>query len=74
MNIILTNSLLLGSESGISFADFDFRLSMLPTWAQNAALSRPSMAQVTFNNPKTEKRVNLKGAEGKWAEVHVQLG
>ncbi len=53
--------------------DFDFRLSMLPPWAQRAALSRPSMAEVgprqMMVSDDSETAQRGKTAEGKWAEV-----
>lgn len=63
--------MMMGSEQ----PDFDFRLSMLPTWAQKAAMSRPSVAQQAS---KGLQRVHsaesgIRMAEGKWAEVCVIL-
>ena len=53
--------------------DFDFQLSMLPVWAQKAALSRPSVAQQAAASKEysggTAPAVGSRLAEGKWAEV-----
>ncbi len=54
--------------------DFDFRLSMLPTWARKAAMSRPSMAQHAAARDlkrvhSAESAISSRTAEGKWAEV-----
>ena len=73
MDNVLTEQdvMMMGSEQ----PDFDFRLSMLPTWARKAAMSRPSMAQEAS---KGLQRVHsaesgIRMAEGKWAEVGVIL-
>lgn len=50
--------------------DFDFRLSMLPAWAQKAAMSRPSVAgQVKDFSVNSATDGGTKTVEGKWAEV-----
>ncbi len=54
-------------------ADFDFRLSMLPEWAQKAALSRPSVAHMAASKGGVSSRKDSgllsKAAGGKWEEV-----
>ena len=61
--------------------DFDFQLNMLPVWAQKAALSRPSVAQqaasskehLSSDSSGTTHSVGSRMAEGKWAEVRMNL-
>ena len=51
-------------------ADFDFRLSMLPEWAQKAALSRPSVAHMA-EKVTTKRKDSGPVAGGRWEEVSM---
>ena len=60
-------------------AKFNFRLSVLPMWAQKAALSRPSVAQQASarhqHRTVSEKNENIssKMADGKWESVSERV-
>ena len=59
-------------EEPLEQTDFDFRLSMLPEWAQKAALSRPSVALSSAGKTSNQQKDNqpqARGAEGRWEEV-----
>ena len=69
-------------EEDMEQPDFEFKLSMLPVWAQKAALSRPSVAQqaaaasfskeFSSGSGGTIPSVGSRVAEGKWAEVREE--
>jgi len=60
-----------GDVEPVEQGDFDFRLSMLPEWAQKAALSRPSVALASkkISSQKKDNQPQAKGAAGRWEEV-----